>query len=107
MLTGQLGDVVMNNWIDDTEQVADLLARRRWRGAAREAFAWSRALKRPVYGVFWRGLQLSFGERGGFGTQVRRPGAIRSLRGCETGSRLRVHASAEMYRHPDGNAWPR
>jgi hypothetical protein len=59
-LTGQLGDLIMGNWFDDSEQVADHIARGRVVSAAREAFAWSQALRVPVYPILWRALRANF-----------------------------------------------
>jgi asparagine synthase (glutamine-hydrolysing) len=57
LLTGQLGDCIMGNTIDDGEQVVDFLERRQWVGAAREAFAWSRSLQVSIYSILWRALR--------------------------------------------------
>jgi asparagine synthase (glutamine-hydrolysing) len=62
LLTGQLGDLVTGNWFDDSEQVADLIVQGRWTSAVKDAFAWSRALRVPVYGLLWRALALSAGR---------------------------------------------
>ena len=59
-LTGQLGDLVMGNWLDDSEQVAGYLRQGRLRSAMAEAFGWSRSLQVPVYRVFWRAFQANF-----------------------------------------------
>ena len=42
LLTGQLGDLVMGNWWDDSEQVGDAIRSLDFRRAAREAREWSR-----------------------------------------------------------------
>jgi len=57
LLTGQLGDLIMGNWRDDAEQVADHLRRGHLGRAVREAFAWSHSLQIPVYSVLWRALR--------------------------------------------------
>lgn len=59
-LTGQLGDLVMGNTVDDSNQVADYVRRGQWWKAAREAFAWSQALRAPIYPILWRALRSSY-----------------------------------------------
>ena len=44
LLTGQLGDLVMGNTLDDSDQVAGHLRHFGSAQAAREAYAWSQAL---------------------------------------------------------------
>ena len=56
-LTGQLGDLVMGNMVDDSNQAADYVHQGQWRKAAREAFEWSRALRAPIYPILWRALR--------------------------------------------------
>ena len=56
-LTGRLGDLVMGNYLDDSEQVADLLRAFSPRRAFCQAMDWSRLLHLPVYGVLCRALQ--------------------------------------------------
>src|SRR5258708_8590056 len=58
-ITGQIGDLVMGNWRDDSEQVADFLVQRQFSQAIREAFAWSESLQVPVYGILWQALRAS------------------------------------------------
>jgi hypothetical protein len=62
LLTGQLGDCIMGNTIDDGEQVVDFLERRQWVRAAREAFAWSRSLQVPIYPILWRALRTRYSD---------------------------------------------
>jgi asparagine synthase (glutamine-hydrolysing) len=59
-LTGQLGDLVMGNAVDDSNQVADYVHRGQWWKAAREAFDWSRALRVPIYPILWRALRSNY-----------------------------------------------
>jgi asparagine synthase (glutamine-hydrolysing) len=54
LLTGRMGDFTMGNWIDDSEQVADRIAKRQYREMLREAVKWSQFLKQPIYSVLWR-----------------------------------------------------
>lgn len=58
-ITGQIGDLIMGNWRDDSEQVADFLLRREFSKALREAFAWSESLQVPIYGILWQALRGS------------------------------------------------
>ncbi len=58
LLTGQLGDLVMGNTLDDSGQVAGYLRRLRLRDAGREAYAWSQALRIPIYPILWRAARL-------------------------------------------------
>ena len=53
-MTGKLGDDVMGNWWDDSDQVAGLLARGRVREAIGQAFAWSKLLHVPIAMILWR-----------------------------------------------------
>jgi len=57
LLTGQAGDLVMGNWLDDSEQAADYLRQGRVVSAVKEAFAWSQSLGVPVYPILWRALR--------------------------------------------------
>ncbi|MBL8227802.1 MAG: hypothetical protein JNL98_04975 [Bryobacterales bacterium] len=59
ILSGQCGDLMMANWLDDSEQVADHLSRGRLSAAAKESLEWSRALRVPVYWLLWRAIQTS------------------------------------------------
>ena len=60
LLTGRLGDLVMGNWLDDSEQAADLVRQGRVLKAVREAFAWSHSLEIPVYSILWRAIRSNF-----------------------------------------------
>ena len=59
LLTGQLGDFVMGNIYDDSDQVADYLHNHQFFEAAREAFSWSQSLRVPIYSVLWRALRMN------------------------------------------------
>ena len=59
ILTGQLGDLVTGNWIDDSLQVAAFLRRFQFRRACEEVLAWSKILRRPVYQILWRAAQAA------------------------------------------------
>jgi asparagine synthase (glutamine-hydrolysing) len=58
-LTGQLGDIVMGNWWDDSEQVAGLLRAGRVGPALQDALSWSQVLHIPIYPILWRALLTS------------------------------------------------
>jgi hypothetical protein len=59
-LTGQLGDFVMGNILDDSEQAVDYLRAGHWLGAAGEAYKWSQALRIPIYPLLWRALRTAY-----------------------------------------------
>lgn len=59
LLTGQFGDLIMGNSHDDTDQVAEELARGNLATAARSAYAWARCLRVPIYPILWRSLRQS------------------------------------------------
>jgi asparagine synthase (glutamine-hydrolysing) len=59
-LTGQLGDFVMGNLLDDSEQAVDYFRGGHWLRAARESYAWSQALGIPIYPLFWRALRTAY-----------------------------------------------
>lgn len=56
-LTGQPGDLIMGNWLDDAEQVADRFRQGQYSQAITQAFAWSRSLRVPVYSILWRAVR--------------------------------------------------
>jgi len=59
VLTGQGGDLMMGNWFDDSLQVAASLRRFRIGRAWKEALAWSKILRLPVYSILWRAFQAA------------------------------------------------
>lgn len=59
ILTGQNGDLVTGNWIDDSLQVAGPLRRFQFSRACREALAWSKILRLPVYRILWHAAQAA------------------------------------------------
>ncbi|HEY6807029.1 MAG TPA: asparagine synthase-related protein [Pyrinomonadaceae bacterium] len=59
ILTGQNGDLVFGNWFDDSLQVAASVRRLRLGRASEEALAWSKILRRPIYGILWRAAQAA------------------------------------------------
>jgi len=63
LLTGQLGDLVMGNWMDDSEQVGDYLREGRIAQALGETVAWSQALGTTIYPIFWRALKAAISPR--------------------------------------------
>jgi asparagine synthase (glutamine-hydrolysing) len=60
-LTGQNGDLVTGNWLDDSLQVAAPL--RHWKvgDTCREALAWSKSLRVPIYPILWRAVRAVLG----------------------------------------------
>jgi asparagine synthase (glutamine-hydrolysing) len=62
LLTGQLGDLIMGNWIDDSEQVADHLSAGAFRDTLRQAFVWARELRLPIYTVLGRAIAATIGS---------------------------------------------
>ena len=58
-LTGQGGDLVMGNWFDDSLQVAGWLRGLRLGRACREAFGWSRVVRKPAASILARGLRAA------------------------------------------------
>ena len=56
ILTGQNGDLMMGNWFDDSLQVVSSLRRLQFARACKEAFAWSKILRLPIYRVLWQAL---------------------------------------------------
>ena len=61
-LTGQNGDLITGNWLDDSLQVAAPLRRGDLRATLRDALAWSKALKVPIYPILGRALRAVIGE---------------------------------------------
>jgi len=59
IMTGQLGDLMMGNFFDDSLQVASSLRRFQTRRAFEEALAWSKILRLPFYRVLWRAAQAA------------------------------------------------
>ena len=56
-LTGKLGDEVMGNWADDSDQVAGLLRRGNIGAALSQSLAWSKRLRVPVFWILWRAIR--------------------------------------------------
>src|ERR1051326_4296965 len=48
----------MGNWWDDSGQIAALIRDGEVWCALRQSLAWSKALRRPAGGIFWRALLL-------------------------------------------------
>src|SRR5258705_2634536 len=59
ILTGQNGDLMMGNWFDDSLQVAASLRRLRVGRACKEALAWSKILRTPIYQILSRAFQAA------------------------------------------------
>lgn len=58
-LSGRLGDLIMGNWWDDSDQVAGLLRNGRIGMAFSDALRWSKLLRIPVAWVLWRACLAS------------------------------------------------
>lgn len=63
LLTGRLGDFIMGNSPDDSDQVTDYLDQRQYVRAAREALAWSQSQQVPIYPILWRALRMKCSSR--------------------------------------------
>jgi asparagine synthase (glutamine-hydrolysing) len=61
LLSGQLGDLVMGNWEDDSEQVGDRFRRFQFWKGLKEAVSWGKILGEPVYPILWRSLRSAMG----------------------------------------------
>jgi asparagine synthase (glutamine-hydrolysing) len=59
LFTGRTGDLLMGNWHDESDRVADLLRQGALGRACVEAHDWSRALGLPVYRILWRAFRLN------------------------------------------------
>jgi asparagine synthase (glutamine-hydrolysing) len=59
LLSGQMGDLVMANWLDESDRVADLLRRGDLLAACSQARAWSALLHVPIPWILWRAIRLN------------------------------------------------
>ena len=59
IMTGQLGDLIMGNFFDDSLQVASSLRRFQIRRAFEETLAWSKIVRLPFHRVLWRAAQAA------------------------------------------------
>ena len=50
-ITGQIGDIVMGNWLDDSAQVGVLFSQGHIGSALKQSLAWSKSLRIPVKNV--------------------------------------------------------
>ena len=64
-LTGQAGDQLAGNWLDDSLQVVSALRRGRLLKASRDAFAWSRAAGVPASWILFRASRAALPYLGG------------------------------------------
>jgi asparagine synthase (glutamine-hydrolysing) len=55
-LTGYGGDLVMGNTLGDTDQLADDVRQGAWRRVFQDAYAWSRAMRIPIWSVLKQGI---------------------------------------------------
>lgn len=63
VLTGQLGDLVMGNFFDGAEHVADDLGHGRFGSALRNALRWSRVQRQPVYSILLGATRFAIQRR--------------------------------------------
>ncbi len=59
LLTGRMGDLVMGNWHDETDRLADLVRAGALISACKQAQAWSSVLNVPVLWILWRAIRLN------------------------------------------------
>jgi asparagine synthase (glutamine-hydrolysing) len=59
IVTGQLGDLMMGNFFDDSLQVASSLRRFQIRRAFEETLLWSKIIRLPFHRVLWRAAQAA------------------------------------------------
>jgi asparagine synthase (glutamine-hydrolysing) len=57
LLSGRLGDLVMGNWFDGSEQVGQRLYDWRISDAIRMSFAWSQILNQPAPAILWNAVR--------------------------------------------------
>jgi len=62
LVTGQMGDLVMGNWYDDSEQIAAEIARGRWVQAIRSSLDWARVLGTPVSALMAKSVRSAAGH---------------------------------------------
>jgi asparagine synthase (glutamine-hydrolysing) len=58
-MTGQIGDLILGNWFNDSLQITPHLRSLRIGRAWEEGLAWSKILGVPVYSILWRALQAA------------------------------------------------
>jgi asparagine synthase (glutamine-hydrolysing) len=68
LLTGRLGDLIMGNWFDGAEQIAERLTSGHVRRGLALAMQWSRAQQRPVYSVLADAAQMRWAHLRCFGS---------------------------------------
>jgi asparagine synthase (glutamine-hydrolysing) len=61
--TGQGGDLMMGNWVDDSDQLAARLRQGQFRQAFTDAVGWSKATRVPAPALLWRGLRACLPAR--------------------------------------------
>jgi hypothetical protein len=60
LMTGQFGDFITGNTLDDSSQVTEWLAKGHLAKAAREAYAWGRSMQVPIYPILWRSMREAY-----------------------------------------------
>lgn len=105
-LTGQLGDFVMGNILDDSEQAVDYLRGGHWLGAARESYKWSQALGIPVYPLLWRALRTAYSPwTASFGSSDASYALSRDTRGHSVASGLLKRAALNQSEPLPERSW--
>lgn len=89
LLSGCLGDLVMGNWFEGTEQIAVSMAKGHIRESMKRAFAWSRCQRQPVYGLLWRAFRSNWGSVWADSWQT--PG-VRGIEHCSFAPEFRIRA---------------
>jgi asparagine synthase (glutamine-hydrolysing) len=59
LLTGQLGDLVMANWVDDSDQVGDLIRSGSFYRAIRSSIEWAMTTQQPAYSILRRAIEVN------------------------------------------------
>jgi asparagine synthase (glutamine-hydrolysing) len=102
LLTGQLGDLITGNTPDDTDQVAEWMARGRFVRAARESYGWARSMQVPIYPILGRGLCAAFSS---WTPASAAPGAIRGSTEDSLLPDVRERALAHEHRASSQGGW--
>jgi len=103
-LTGQFGDFIMGNSLDDTGQVTEWLVQGRLGKAAREAYAWARAMQVPVYPILWRSIREACSSWVPSASPHDSVGAIPFLREDSLVERLRTRVASDEQERFAGSA---
>jgi hypothetical protein len=102
-LTGQFGDLITGNVVDDSGQVAGWIAARNFRRAGKEAYAWARSMGVPIYPILWRGLRQAYSSWLPASRPEDGAGAIRGS--AETSISARLLSKFQMNRARHSPPW--